>query len=59
MNTRILITEATNKGSGETAHKRSLARAFVVRRDVVLSLESSGHMSIAKFKDCACVIKES
>ena len=28
----LLVTKAISKGSGETAHKRSLARAFAVRR---------------------------
>ena len=35
---RVLITQATSKGSGETAHKRSLARTFAVRRHVVRTL---------------------
>ena len=35
---RVLVTQATSKGSGETAHKRSLARAFAVRRHVVETL---------------------
>ena len=34
----VLITQATSQGSGEPAHKRSLARAFAVRRHVVETL---------------------
>ena len=35
---RVFMTYATSKGSGEPAHKRSLARAFAVRRHVVKTL---------------------
>ena len=35
---RVLITKAASEGSGEPAHKRSLARAFAVRRHVVETL---------------------
>ena len=34
---RVIMTWATSKGSGEPAHKRSLARAFAVRRYVVVT----------------------
>ena len=31
------LSQTTSKGSGEPAHKRSLARAFAVRRHIVES----------------------
>ena len=46
---RVLITEATSKGSDKSAHKRSLARAFAFCRHIVDIEKASGkiRMSVA------------
>ena len=52
----VFTTQATSKGSGETAQKRSLARAFAVRRPL-RSFEQK-RMSVAQIVDCSCAFEE-
>ena len=56
----VFITWATNKGSGEPAHKRSLAKAFFFRWHVADLEKASGEtsMSVAQTGDYACVSDE-
>ena len=50
-----LIKQATSKGSGETAQKRSLARVFAVRRHVVETLRKLKAKKVLARKRNHCV----
>ena len=56
------LSKATSKGSGEPAHKRSLARGLAARRHVVETLRKlqakTKRMAIAQIGDCACAFEE-
>ena len=50
-----------HKGSGEPAHKRSLARAFAVRRyivEILMKLHAKKRMFVAQIGECTSAFEE-
>ena len=54
----ILITQATNEGSGKPAHLRSLTRAFAVLTHKVWKYTKGPIRHLAPLDGCACAFEE-